>query len=62
MTMKLVSCEFCLRLFDFQKMHMCPVCRKTICRNCKHDGPLRPGHCAAKVPCEVQKGPPHGKQ
>jgi hypothetical protein len=60
MTMRLVQCEFCLRLYEFQKMHMCPVCRKTICRNCKHEGPLQPGRCAKKEPCE-NPSPPAAK-
>ncbi len=58
MTVRLVSCEFCSRMSDFQAMHMCPVCRKIICKRCKHAGPLRPGHCAKEPPCEGQDNPP----
>lgn len=56
MTMRLVPCDVCQRLYDYQVMHMCPVCRIAICRNCKHDGPLRTGVCARKVPCPGKKG------
>lgn len=51
MTMRHVQCEFCLRLFDFQKMFRCPVCKRAICRFCKHDGPLEAGRCARRKPC-----------
>lgn len=54
MTIRYVQCEFCQRMDDFHIMHMCPVCRKVICRRCKHDGPLKPGQCAKKEPCERQ--------
>ncbi len=57
MTVRFVPCEFCQRLHDFHVMHMCPVCRKTICRVCKHDGPLEAGSCAKKEPCaEAPRG------
>lgn len=52
MTMRLVSCDFCNRLGDFQAMFMCPRCRRTICPRCKKEGPLKPGQCARPTPCE----------
>ena len=51
MTMRLVACDFCQRLGDFQVMHMCPLCRRTICQRCKKEGPLRHGECARPTPC-----------
>ncbi len=44
-------------------MFMCPVCRKTICNSCKHEGALKPGQCANKKPCapEVQAAKPPKK-
>ncbi len=58
MTVRFVSCDFCQRIADFQTMHMCPFCRKTVCRLCKAEGPLRPGYCARKTPCEGQPALP----
>lgn len=55
MTMRLVACEFCQRLHDFQTMNMCPVCRKSICRRCQHDGALKAGQCARAEPCSDEE-------
>lgn len=58
MTVRYVACDFCHRIHDFHVMHMCPLCRRTICRACKHPGPPRPGHCLHKHPCEGTTNPP----
>lgn len=46
-----------MRLADFQTMHMCPVCRKVICRFCKREGKLVSGQCAKDPPCENPTAP-----
>jgi len=60
-TVRFVHCEFCQRLGDFQTMNMCPLCRKVICRACKHDGVLQSGRCAKRVACEGKEGAPGQK-
>lgn len=58
MTVRFVECEFCHTINDFGVMHMCPLCRKVICRRCKHEGPLVTGCCAKRTPCEGKQAPP----
>ena len=52
MTVRFVQCEFCQTIGDFQVMHLCPRCRKVICRRCKGAPPLQKDQCAKAKPCE----------
>lgn len=61
MTVRFVSCDVCQRIGDFQAMQMCPVCRKTVCRRCKHDGLPRAGYCLKSPPCDGHQNPPAGE-
>ncbi|MCC6546677.1 hypothetical protein IT570_05865 [Candidatus Sumerlaeota bacterium] len=55
MTVRFVSCDFCHRIHDFHVMFMCPLCRKTICNSCKHEGALKAGQCAKKTTCSPEE-------
>ncbi|CAN5253436.1 hypothetical protein BH09SUM1_BH09SUM1_18410 [soil metagenome] len=55
MTVRFVLCDFCQTMADFTQMHMCPACRKTICKKCKREGALKAGECAKKERC-VKEG------
>ena len=54
MTVRYVFCDFCQNIGDFQRMNMCPTCRKTICAKCKKEGPLKAGECAKREPCQIK--------
>lgn len=52
MTNRFVQCEFCHAMGDFQVMHMCPKCRRVVCKRCRGKAELRPGQCAKEKPCD----------
>ena len=52
MSVRTLFCEFCCRQADFREFHMCPDCRRTICKRCAVEAPFPPGSCIKRRdPC-----------
>ncbi|MDX2176822.1 MAG: hypothetical protein SF028_10150 [Candidatus Sumerlaeia bacterium] len=52
MSVRTLFCEFCCRQADFREFHMCPGCRRTICKRCAVEAPFPPGSCIKRRdPC-----------